>query len=180
MKSFDESRQVACENSIIIGRFGRVFGVKGWIYVISFTDPPENILSYASWWGVGDGKNHQDWKPVVITDHHQDRKGIRVKLEGCDSPDTAQLLVNLAIAIPQEKLPSLDPGQYYWLDLVGAKVKNKSGLVLGVVDYLFETASNDVMVVKGEKEHWIPYLESVVLEVNLKEKEIQVDWDADF
>ena len=58
---------------------------------------------------------------------------------------------------------------------------NREGDVLGVVDYLFETGSNDVLVVKGERERLVPYIwQQVVLEVDLSNGRIIVDWDRDF
>lgn len=162
-----------------MGRFGRVFGIKGWIHVISFTNPKENILSYFPWWAALN-KEADNWQELVVTHHHQDEKSIRVKLEGCESPEEAQCFVNKDIAIPRDMLPSLSPDQYYWSELEGLLVKNTQNIVLGHVDHLFETGSNDVMVVKGDRTHWIPFLTSTILQVNLEEKCILVDWDADF
>mgnify|MGYP000111781831 CR=1 FL=1 len=47
-------------------------------------------------------------------------------------------------------------------------------------DYFVETGSNNVLVVKGKKEHWIPYIEPYLISVDSKNKEIIVDWDKDF
>ena len=57
---------------------------------------------------------------------------------------------------------------------------------LGVVDHLFETGANDVMVVKpcagslDERERLLPYTGQCVLAVDLAAGEMRVDWDADF
>ena len=43
-----------------------------------------------------------------------------------------------------------------------------------------ETGSNDVLVVKGEREYLIPYLpDDVVLDVDLATGVIRVDWEPD-
>lgn len=167
------------KNPVVVGRFGRVFGIKGWIHVISFTDPIENILSYFPW-SVLNQQETSGWQELVVVQHQQDDKGIRVKLEGYQTPEEAQCLVNKEIAIPRDMLPPLSADQYYWSELEGLLVKNTQDIVLGHVDHLFETGSNDVMAVKGDKMHWIPFLPSVILQVNLEEKWILVDWDADF
>jgi 16S rRNA processing protein RimM len=36
------------------------------------------------------------------------------------------------------------------------------------------------MVVKGERERLLPYIKNVVLKVDLVQKQVLVDWDADF
>ncbi len=71
--------------------------------------------------------------------------------------------------------------EYYWSDLVGLQVITRDGLVLGVVDHLFETGANDVMVVKGEQEYLVPFIQEQVVEsVDLESRIIRVDWDPDF
>ena len=58
---------------------------------------------------------------------------------------------------------------------------NQQGVILGQVSYLFETGANDVIVVKGEKEHFIPYiLDLYVLNIDLENSKIEVDWDPEF
>ena len=37
-------------NQVAIGKFGSPFGVRGWLKVISFTDPIQNILDYLPWY----------------------------------------------------------------------------------------------------------------------------------
>jgi 16S rRNA processing protein RimM len=55
------------------------------------------------------------------------------------------------------------------------------GRVLGLVERLFDTGSNDVLVVSGERERWIPFiLDQVVRAVEPDEGRIRVDWDPDF
>jgi 16S rRNA processing protein RimM len=34
---------------IVIGRFGKTHGVKGWLRIISFTEPQENIINFLPW-----------------------------------------------------------------------------------------------------------------------------------
>ena len=61
------------------------------------------------------------------------------------------------------------------------QVITQGGKVLGQLDYLFETGANDVMVVKGEQEYLVPYIEGqVVQSVDLEARVIRVDWDPDF
>ena len=58
---------------------------------------------------------------------------------------------------------------------------NREGRELGIVDHLFETGANDVLVVKGDGEHLVPYIKGQVVEsVDLETRTIRVDWDPDF
>jgi len=78
-------------------------------------------------------------------------------------------------------LPPTQQNEYYWSDLVGLKVETTTGINLGVVDYLIETGANDVLVVVGDRERLIPFLQQQnVINVDLDAGEIVVDWDPEF
>lgn len=105
---------------------------------------------------------------------------VLVKLEGMDDRDSAATWVGAEIAVPFAELPAPEPGEYYWYQLQGLAVVNRQGVELGTVDHLLETGANDVLVVTGERERLIPYLPSVILQVDEQAGRLEVDWDADF
>lgn len=166
-------------NDIVgIGRFGSPYGIKGWIKVISYTDPIEQILSYLPWHIVKNGQN------VVLTkvNGKQHGKNMIVKLPSCSDRNEAMTYTNIEIFIERSQLPKLEEG-YYWVDLIGLSVVNQQGVSLGTVESIFATGSNDVLVVAGEgggKQHYIPYTDHAVINVDLTKKQIEVDWDPDF
>ncbi len=85
------------------------------------------------------------------------------------------------VGICPDQLPAAEPGEYYWRDLEGLEVSNLQGERLGVVDHLMETGANDVLVVRGERERLIPFVQGpVVVAVDLEARRIRVDWDKDF
>ena len=84
------------------------------------------------------------------------------------------------IAITRAQLPALPKNEYYWSDLEGLTVINQAGVVLGKVIYLIATGSNDVLVIKGDKELAIPYLQDeVITQVDLENGVIHVNWDGE-
>lgn len=162
---------------LVIARFGRPHGVKGWVNVIPFTEPADNIFLYSEWHVYKDG----EWRPINLVNLQAQSQKFIAQLEGCDQREEAALLTNLEIAVSSTQLPSLKPGEYYWHDLVGMEVSNTKGYTLGKVTELMSTGSNDVLVIQGEKRHLLPYLpDQVVLEVNKSKKIMVVDWDEDF
>lgn len=162
---------------MILGRIGAVFGVKGELKLHSFTEPKENILQYPNWL-----IHYQDvWQPVPLVRGKAHAKGLIVTLAGCDTCDRAQAFVGCHIAVPRQALPALDVDEYYWADLLGLTVVNTQGVCLGLVDRLVETGANDVLVVKGSKEHWVPFIwHQVIRSVNISEGRLVVDWDPGF
>ena len=64
--------------------------------------------------------------------------------------------------------------------LIGLEVINQQQVVLGKVSNLVDTGANNVLVVNGDKEHWVPYIEPFLISVDLDKQQILVDWDEDF
>ena len=163
-------------NFIKVGKVGSTYGVHGWIKILSYTEYGEGILDYHPWYISSDGEN---WRTIDVEDGRLHGKRVIVKFKGINNPEEAALLTGQLIGITRAQLPELKKDEFYWSDLEGLTVINKQGETLGTVIYLMETGSNDVLVVKGQKEHAIPYLPGkVILKVDLEKKEILVDWEA--
>jgi 16S rRNA processing protein RimM len=94
----------------------------------------------------------------------------------------AEQITNCELGVPRTELPDLEPGQYYWTDFVGMTVVNETGVTLGIIEGLFETGANDVMIVKAaDRQRLIPYLlDDVIKNVDLKSRIMLVDWDPEF
>lgn len=162
---------------IHVGEISGVFGLKGWVKIFSYTEPRENILSYLVW----QLRKNGDIKPIKVKEGQRQGKNVVAHLEGADDRDVAESLVGWEIYIERDQLPALAKDEYYWIDLVGLNVITKAGVELGVIDHLFETGANDVLVVTGDRERLIPFLMGqTVLEVDLDGKRLTVDWDPDF
>lgn len=154
---------------ITLGKVVGHFGVQGWVKVFSYTQPMENITVYRDWIVGG-----QLYKGIKSKKHG---KTVVAYFKGVDNRSKAEALIGLEVAIAPTQLKALPNDEYYWRDLVGLKVVNKGGEDLGVVDSLFETGANDVLVVKGETEVLIPFVEpETVQSVSLTDGVIHVDW----
>lgn len=163
------------EEYITVGKIGSTYGVHGWLKVHSYTEFGPRILDYMPW-SISNENNQ--WENIEVEDGRVHGNIVIAKIAGIDSPEKARLLTGKLIAIARSQLPKLEKDEFYWSDLKGLTVINKNGDVLGKVIYLIETGANDVLVVKGTKEHAIPYLPNVILKVDLKKQEIHVDWEV--
>ncbi|WP_454782985.1 ribosome maturation factor RimM [Legionella sp. WA2022007384] len=165
------------ENWIIIARLGRPHGVKGFVTVHSFTEPRDNVLKYANWHAFINNK----WQPIKLLRAEVQNKSIIVQIEGYPERELVAQLTNIEIAVQQEQLEKLEPGEYYWHQLIGMKVINQQGESFGKVIEIIPTGANDVLVVEGNKRHLIPYLPGkFILDVDSTQQLITVDWDMDF
>ncbi len=161
---------------IIVGRITGVYGVRGWVRLASFTDPTDNLLAYRPWLIEECGV----WRELPIHDVRRQGKGFVARIEGCDDRDEAVRFAGYDLCVPVDRLPQAEEDEYYWFELEGLKVATTDGIELGMVDHLFATGGNDVMVVKdGTRERLLPFIADVVVEVDRSEGLIRVDWDPE-
>ncbi len=163
---------------IVVGKLSGVYGVKGWVKVYSWTDPRENILSYKRWMlKTADG----GWEERKVLQGRLQGKGLVALLEGCNTRDDAEALRGREITVFDTDFAPLGENEYYWRDLIGLRVVNREGVDFGRVHSLIETGANNVLVVRGDRERLVPWvIDQYIDKVDLDEKLISVDWDADF
>jgi len=158
-----------------LGYISAVHGIKGWVKVHSWTRPLEAILEYQPWL-LGEDKT-----PVKIVDGRKQGKGLVALLPGFQDREQAVTLVGKQIFVRRDQLPATQADEYYWSDLEGLDVHTTEGQVLGRVERLMETGANDVLVIRGNREHLIPFIQGqYVKRVDLEARLIEVDWDPEF
>ena len=160
---------------VVVGRFGPPFGVKGWLNVISYTDPVTNLADYRPWFVERNG----EWTQVSVEQLKPHRNGFVAQVDGVDDRDVALRYSGKSIGVEESTLPETDDDEFYWKDLIGLAVEDQAGTVLGEVSGLMETGANDVIVVRGGSgEILIPFLRHVVMAVDLERRRIVVDWQT--
>ena len=157
---------------IELGNVGAPFGVRGWVKLRSYTDPPERLLEHrsllcasAAWRPTGRGE-----RPQRRPTHGQVGRcrGSRAGggVEGRRGRRTAQR----AAAVASAK-------DYYRADLIGCEVVNLTGARLGVVEHFVEIPAHAIMVVRGEQEYWVPAVPQHLRRVEFEARRVLVDWD---
>lgn len=172
------------EHMVVVGKIGAPHGIAGGVRLFSFTDPVTNILDFKTLHMASPGEergNAAGWKSVEVEKIQQHKGSFVVSFAGIKDRDAAALLTHKQIAVLRSELDDLDEDEFYWDDLLGSKVYNEEGLYLGAVDSFMETGANDVVIiVDGNKEHLVPYTEQFILDIDLDEGRITVDWDPNF
>ena len=164
---------------VVMGRIVAPYGVLGWLKVLPDTETIDGLFDYDTWWV---GKDN-DWRELEVEAAKVHNDVLVVKLKGIDDRDAAFACKGKQIGVPRDQLPEAEENEYYWSDLIGLRVKNKQDVDFGVITEVFETGANDVLVVKEEEksqERLIPFIDAVILEVDIKAKTMLVDWDAEF
>ncbi|MEE8150782.1 MAG: ribosome maturation factor RimM [Nitrosomonadaceae bacterium] len=174
----------AAEPMVVMGRIVGSFGVLGWVKVFPYTEFVDGLLDYPVWWvGKGDGK----WRELKVTKCNIHAKMLTAELEQCTDRTAAMMLRGMQIAIPRNQLPVLSGSGkdgYYWSDMIALKVVNLQGEELGNVTGLLESGSSDVLQVQslkeGKNERLIPFVDQVIVKVDLEAHQIIVDWGLDY
>jgi 16S rRNA processing protein RimM len=162
---------------IEVGRLGAPHGVRGWLRVQSFTEPPQRLFEWPRWYlKMQDGAIRE----VKLEQARPLGSGWIARLEGIDGRDGAGRLTGLLILVDRQELPPAKSREYYRADLVGFEAKNLEGALLGTVDHFVDTPGNAVMVIKGAKEHWVPVTPQHLREVSEGSRTLIVDWPEDF
>lgn len=169
----------------VVGRISGIYGVKGWVKITSFTEPPENVFEYSPW----RVKLHEGWQEITLDKVQRHKDAWIAHIVGVDNRNDAELYKLKDIAVDRAQFAELDSDEYYWHELIGLRVKveNETQVSdIGVVHEMLETGANDVIVVRPDaqsidsQERLIPYAPDIyVKSIDLEAKSILVDWDIE-
>lgn len=163
------------ERFVRLGEVSGVYGIQGWVKIHSFTEPRTNLIDFSCW--LLDHEQRQ-W-PVEIEAARTAGKHLIAKIGGIDDRDAARALIGAGIGVARSALPACAPGEYYWADLEGLRVRNVDGHEIGRVERLMATGANDVLVLDGDR--MIPFVSGqTIVRVDLEGGEIIVDWDPSY
>mgnify|MGYP000937495401 FL=1 len=146
---------------IVIGRVGAAHGIRGDLRIIPLTDFPERFTALREVM-VGDELLHiEQMKPQG--------KNILMRFREYGVREEAQRLTGRLLTVAREEAAPLDEGEYYVFDIVGLTVYDEEGSVLGAVENVLRTGSNDVYAVRAAdgREILIPALRAVVLAIDV-------------
>jgi 16S rRNA processing protein RimM len=161
---------------VVLGQVGGAFGVQGWVRIQSYTDPPANILEFERWQLGRAGQ----WREVEVEDGRMTAKGVLAKFVGVETPEDARLVTGSEIAVTREELPKPAPGEYYWSDLEGLAAFGQNDQPLGRIEEFRATPTGTVVVIRGERQHWVPFVKERIVSVDLDAGRVVFDWAADW
>lgn len=155
-----------------IGQIVNTFGIKGMVKVKPFTD---DITRFDQLEKVF-VKHKQTKTEYEIEEVKYHKQMVMLKLKGIDNPEEAEQFRGSYLLVDREKEEPLEDGVYYIVDLLGLEVYSDEGILLGKVDDIFNTGSNDIYVVKDElgKQILLPGIDDVIKNVDLESGKITV------
>ena len=166
---------MAAQDWLELGRIRGPYGVKGWVHVESYTDPPARLLDYREW--LVKTANGEQLVPLEARPHGAQ---LVARFEGIEDRDQAARLTGAAISVARSLLPQLKEREFYQADLIGMRVRNREGVELGILSHFVESPGGALMVIQGEgRERWVPAAPRHLTKVDVKARLIEVDWPAE-
>lgn len=158
----------------IAGKIINTHGIKGEVKVQQITDFPERFEIGNTVYAVN---QENEAIPLTIDGFRSHKNNLLLHFEGYDSIDDALRLKGLDLKIKASQQEELGKNEYYYHEIIGAKVFATDGEEIGVVESILSPGANDVWVVldKNKKEILIPYIEPVVKEVDVQNKKIMIE-----
>lgn len=152
---------------LLAAKIVNTHGIRGEVKAVYYTDSPQFF---------------EDIKNVFLGEEEYSLTGSRahkgavlLKLSGVDSIDEAEKLVGKEIFAKREEA-CLPEGQFFIVDIIGCTVKDESGSVIGQIEDVFPTGSNDVFetLLPSGKKAYIPNIHDVVKHIDTDKKEVVI------
>ena len=155
-----------------IGQIVNTFGIKGMVKIKPFTDDINKFDKFKKIYI----KKENTKKEYQIEEVKYHKQMVLMKLKGINTPEEADLLRGSYLIINREDEGPLEEGTYYIVDLLGSEVYTDEDVLLGKLEDIYNTGSNDIYVVKNElgKQVLLPAISDVIKNIDIKNKKITV------
>jgi 16S rRNA processing protein rimM len=167
------------QDILTVGRTNGAYGVRGWVRVIAFEEP--EILAATNRWFLTDIRGGVRELTVLELKPHGNM--LIARIEGVDQKEAADALRG-RIGVLREDFPEAGEGEVWAADVIGLPVVNRDGVTLGRVTEIGTNTVQDIFKVEGGEKvngvdpvYLIPDVEQYVLDVDLDEGVVLVDWD---
>ncbi|MGM9986543.1 MAG: ribosome maturation factor RimM [Bacillaceae bacterium] len=155
-----------------VGKIVNTHGVRGEVRVISKTDFPEERYTLGNTLYIEKGKGDQ--VKVTVASHRQHKSFDLLTFKEFHNINEVEQFKGCLLQVTEDQLVELEEDEFYYHEIIGCIVFSEEGEEIGKVGEIIETGANDVWVLKrkGKKDALIPYIESIVKEIDVEEKKI--------
>lgn len=158
-----------------VGKIVNTHGIRGEVRVISTTDFTEERYQ------VGEQlflfHDNQDVLPLTIASYRRHKNFDLLSFEGYPNINDVEAFRDGILKISEKQMGELDEHEYYYHEIIGLVVVDENDKEIGKITEILSPGANDVWVVKrkGKKDALIPYIESVVKDIDLTEGVVHVE-----
>lgn len=159
------------EGELALGRVGAPHGLDGRAKFVSFSGDSSHIGK------LGDVtlRKGDDTRRVRVTGASPAGDGALIKFEGYDSPEAVRSLAGYELWAPRSKASRLEPGQFYYADLVGCSLVSGDEVVASV-EGVCEGGGGDLLEVRrpGHEPEYVPFRKEFIGKVDVAARRIEL------
>lgn len=158
-----------------VGKIVNTQGLQGALRVLSVTDFAEERFKKGSQLSIF---NDQDQRicDVEIAIHRKHKNFDIITFKGLYHINDVEKYKGALLKVSEENLTDLDDNEFYYHEIIGLEVY-ENDVFIGHIKEIMQPGANDVWVVKrqGKKDLLLPYIPSVVLNVDVSGNRVDVD-----
>jgi 16S rRNA processing protein RimM len=171
---------------LVVGYVSGAYGLQGWVRIKPYSAEADALLHAKTWW-LGNPEQPAQLRDVDMMQSKSHSGDVVARLVGVGDREAAEALRGTVVQISRKHFPSLDDGEYYWVDLIGLEVENLQGERVGKVDGLMDNGAHPILKVSvagaepdALKEVLIPFVDQYVKTVDRAANKIVVEWGLDY
>jgi len=132
---------------VCLGVMVGAHGVRGLVKVKAFTAEPADVVAYGP---LSNEDGSRRWCLEVVGPAPGKAEGVVLaRVEGVKDRDAAQALHGVRLYVERAALPAPDEEEFYHADLIGLRVEDATGALLGTVRAVENHGAGDVLELEG-------------------------------
>lgn len=157
-----------------VGKIVNTHGIRGELKILSSTDFPEDRFAKGSELLIVSEQGAPT--PVTVETSRFQKNMVIVKFKEYGNINDVEKYKGSMLKITADRQGELGEDEFYFHQIVGCEVFTEEGELLGTIKEILTPGANDVWVVKQKngKDLLLPYIQNVVLQVNVSEKRVTV------
>jgi len=149
------------------GKIVNTFGMRGELKLQPWADSPDFLTNFEHF--------YIDGVPIRVLSAKVHKGCVIAALEGVEDIDAAIKMKNKIIMVKKDDV-HLEEGRHFVSDLIGLRVLDaETGETLGVLADVLALPSNNVYVIKGDREILVPAVPEFIVEVNIKDGHVRIN-----
>jgi 16S rRNA processing protein RimM len=146
---------------ILIGEIATAHGIKGYVKVRCFAE--DKTLLESEHVRMADGT------PVSLKLKHAIKEDWAAEVKGVSDRNAAERLRGTKLYVDRGALPDTDDGELYIEDMIGLKVVDEKGSIIGTLESVQNYGASDLLDIKpidGGQNFYLPYTEDCVVDLD--------------
>ena len=161
----------------VMAQVGSPFGINGLNKLHVFTEEVDSLIDYNNFLIRKDSCS--EWNKVSLSSMKVQGKGLLVKINNSSTPEEAGSFACYEIGVLKSDLCDLEEGCFYYHQIEGLLVIDQNNNNIGRVKKMWSNGGHDVFEVLGPKNQILPFIDSVIVAVDLAKKTLKVNWDSE-